>query len=152
MKTTAVPVGSDLEITGEKLFITNAIPGRTIGLVLMLEGKPAVVIAELPPKENEHFQIVPYGLHALRNGHNNGLKFNRLRVPRANLLIPPIGDGLTIAYHGLNLGRIALCASASGTMRILLANMLPWSDYRKTYGQRINTRELFAAASLGWLA
>jgi acyl-CoA dehydrogenase len=142
LRTTAALVGDHFELTGEKLFITNAIPGRTIGLVVMLEGKPAVLIAELPPAENETFRIVPYGLYALRHGHNNGLQFKRFRVPAANLLVPPRGDGLTIAYHGLNLGRLALCATASGTMRVLLANMLPWAKFRRTYGQPIDTREL----------
>src|SRR5436305_4429622 len=52
LRTTATPVGDDFEVTGEKLFITNVIAGRTIGLVVMLEGKPAVLIAELPPQEN----------------------------------------------------------------------------------------------------
>jgi alkylation response protein AidB-like acyl-CoA dehydrogenase len=142
LRTTAVKVGDTYEITGEKLFITNAIPGRTIGLVVMLENKPAVFIAELPHAENEHFQMVPYGLYALRHGYNNGLRFQRFRVPAENLLIPKLGDGLTIAYHGLNLGRIALCAAAAGSMRVLLANMLPWAEFRRTYGQAINTREL----------
>jgi alkylation response protein AidB-like acyl-CoA dehydrogenase len=142
LRTTAVPVGEHYEITGEKLFITNAIPGRTIGLVVMLGGKPAVFIAELPPAEDEHFQIVPYGLYALQHAHNNGLRFNRFRVPRTNLLTPPLGDGLTIAYHGLNLGRLSLCAGAAGAMRLLLANLLPWAEFRRTYGQAINTREL----------
>ena len=64
------------------------------------------------------------------------------RVPAANLLKPVKGDGLTVAYHGLNLGRVALCANASGTMRLMLANMLPWARYRKTYGQAIASREL----------
>jgi alkylation response protein AidB-like acyl-CoA dehydrogenase len=142
LRTTAVLAGDHYEVTGEKLFITNAIPGRTIGLVVMLDGKPAVLIAELPPAENEHFQIVPYGLYALRHGFNNGLRFQRFQVPRNNLLVPPRGDGLTIAYHGLNLGRLTLCASAAGTMRVLLANMLPWAAFRRTYGQPICTREL----------
>jgi alkylation response protein AidB-like acyl-CoA dehydrogenase len=142
LRTTAVPVGDAFEVTGEKLFITNAIPGRTIGLVVVLEGKPAVLIADLPPEEDEHFQVVPYGLYALRNAYNNGLRLHRFRVPRNNLLVPPVGDGLTIAYHGLNLGRIALCANAAGTMRILLANLLPWADFRRTYGQPVRTREL----------
>jgi alkylation response protein AidB-like acyl-CoA dehydrogenase len=142
LRTTAIEVGDDFEITGEKLFITNAIPGRTIGLVVMLNGKPAVVIAELPPQENEQFRLVPYGLHALRHGYNNGLRFQRFRVPRANLLTPTVGDGLTIAYHGLNLGRVAVCASSSGTMRVMLASLLPWAAFRRTYGQAINTREL----------
>jgi alkylation response protein AidB-like acyl-CoA dehydrogenase len=142
LRTTAVLAGDHYEVSGEKLFITNAIPGRTIGLVVMLNGKPAVFIADLPPREDEHFRIVPYGLYALRHGHNNGLRFDRFRIPRENLLVPSMGDGLTIAYHGLNLGRLALCAMAGGVMRVLLANLLPWAEFRRTYGQPINTREL----------
>jgi alkylation response protein AidB-like acyl-CoA dehydrogenase len=142
LRTTATPAGDDFEVSGEKLFITNVIPGRTIGLVVVLEGKPAVLIAELPPTETEHFRMRTYGLYALRQAHNNGLLFNRFRVPRANLLTPPIGDGLTIAYHGLNLGRLSLCAGAAGSMRVMLANMLPWAHFRRTYGQAIETREL----------
>lgn len=142
LRTTAVRADGHFEVTGEKLFITNVIPGRTIGLVVMLEGKPAVLIAELPPREDESFQIVRYGLHALRHAYNNGLRFQRFRVPVENLLQPKIGDGLTIAYHGLNLGRVSLCATAAGNLRVMLANILPWAAFRKTYGQPINTREL----------
>jgi alkylation response protein AidB-like acyl-CoA dehydrogenase len=142
LRTTATLDGDEYVVNGEKLFITNAIPGRTVGLVLLIDGKPAVLIADLPPQENEHFQIVPYGLYALRHAYNNGLRFKNFRVPRANLLKPPLGDGLTIAYHGLNLGRLALCAGAAGSMRIMLANMIPWAEFRVTYGQPIVTREL----------
>src|SRR5205814_9476004 len=35
LRTTAVPAGDHFEVTGEKLFITNAIPGRTVGLVVL---------------------------------------------------------------------------------------------------------------------
>ncbi len=142
LRTTAVPAGDHFEVTGEKLFITNAIPGRTIGLVVMLEGKPAVLIADLPPEENEHFRLKTYGLYALKHAFNNGLLFDRFRVPRENLLKPPVGDGLTIAYHGLNLGRLALCAAASGSMRVMLASILPWAEFRRTYGAPIASREL----------
>jgi hypothetical protein len=58
------------------------------------------------------------------------------------LLEPAQGDGLTIAYHGLNLGRVALCATAAGSMRVMLANLLPWAKFRRTYGAAIVTREL----------
>jgi alkylation response protein AidB-like acyl-CoA dehydrogenase len=141
LRTTAVPAGDHLEITGEKLFITNVLPGRLVGLVVLLDGKPAVVIAELP-EENEHFQFVSYGLYALKHAYNRGMRFNKLRVPRENLLVPKTGDGLTIAYHGLNLGRLSLCASAAASMRVFLANLLPWAAFRKTYGQPILAREL----------
>ena len=141
MRTTATDRGDHYEVNGEKLFITNAVPGRLIGLVAVLNGKPAVLIAELP-EENEHFRIVRYGLYALKQAYNQGLVFKGFRVPKENLLVPKTGDGLTIAYHGLNLGRLSLCASAAAGMRVFLANLLPWADYRKTYGQPIKTREL----------
>jgi hypothetical protein len=142
LRTTATEVGDHFEVNGEKLFITHCLPGRTIGLVVMLKGQPAVLIAELPPQETEQFQIVPYKLHALRRGFNNGLRFKGFRVPRENLLVPPQGNGLTIAYHGLNHGRVAVCAGAAGTMRTMLASILPWAEFRRTYGQPIATREL----------
>ena len=142
MKTTAVADGDDYVVNGEKLFITNAVPGRTIGLVCRIDDRPAVLIADLPDEEDEHFQVVPYGLYALKHSFNNGLKFTNFRVPRRNLLNPSRGDGLTIAYHGLNRGRVALCATAAGSMRVMLAGMLPWAAYRTTYGQAIERREL----------
>ncbi len=142
LRTRATRENDHLIIHGEKLFITNALPGRTIGLVVLLESRPAVVIADLPDQETPEVQWVHYGLHALRSGHNVGLRFQGYRVPLQNLLTPEQGDGLTIAYHGLNLGRVALCANASGTMQVFLKNMLPWAAFRHTYGQAIQTREL----------
>ena len=79
------------------------------------------MIVDLPQEENEHFQLRKYGLYALKHTYNRGIIFRDFRVPAENLLTPPRGDGLTIAYHGLNLGRIALCANAAGTMRIMMA-------------------------------
>ncbi len=142
LKTTAVLDGDEYVVNGEKLFITNAIPGRTIGLVCKIDGVPSVLIVDLPEEENEHFQLNRYGIYALRRANNNGLIFKDFRVPASNLLVPSRGDGLTIAYHGLNLGRVSLCANAAGAMRWMLAEMLPWAEYRETYGQQIEKREL----------
>jgi alkylation response protein AidB-like acyl-CoA dehydrogenase len=142
LRTTARLEGDEYVVNGEKLFITNVVPGRTIGLVCLIEDEPAVLVVELPSRENEHFQLRKYGLWALKQTYNRGIIFRNFRVPAANLLTPPRGDGLTIAYHGLNLGRVALCANAAGTMRLMLASLIPWANFRRTYGAPIATREL----------
>ena len=35
-----------------------------------------------------------------------------------------------------------MCATAAGSMRVMLANMLPWAKFRRTYGAAIVSREL----------
>ena len=142
MKTVAVREGDDYLLTGEKLFITNVLPGRMIGVVCRIDGRPAVLIAELPDQEYEQFRLKQYSLYALKHAHNYGIVFNNFRVPAENLLTAEEGDGLTIAYHGLNRGRVALCATAAGTMRTMLSDILPWARFRRTYGEPIMNREL----------
>jgi len=142
LRTIARLDGDEYVVSGEKLFITNVQPGRTVGLVCLVEQKPAVLIVDLPDAENEHFQFRKYGLYALKHTHNQGMIFRDFRVPAANLLRPTRGDGLTVAYHGLNLGRVALCANAAGVMRVMLASILPWARFRRTYGAPIESREL----------
>jgi alkylation response protein AidB-like acyl-CoA dehydrogenase len=141
LRTRAVLDGDHYVVNGEKLFITNAIPGRVIALVCLINDRPEVLLVDLP-QEDEHFQLVRYGLYALKHSYNNGLKFKDFRVPKENLLKPKFGNGLTVAYHGLNRGRVAVCANSSGGMRVMLASILPWARYRQTYGQSIVKREL----------
>ena len=142
LRTHARLEGGRYLVNGEKLFITNVVPGRTIGLVCLIDDKPAVLIADLPDRENDQFKLVKYGLHALKHTYNRGIIFRDFPVPAENLLRVTKGNGLTIAYHGLNLGRVALCATAAGNMRLMLASMLPWARFRVTYGEAIAKREL----------
>ena len=142
LKTRAELRGDHYVVNGEKLFITNVVPGRTIGLVCLIDGKPAVLVCDLPSTENEHFQLTKYGLWALKHTYNQGIVFRDFAVPAENLLTPAQGSGLTIAYHGLNLGRVSLCANAAGTMRLMMASMVPWAKFRETYGESIDRREL----------
>jgi alkylation response protein AidB-like acyl-CoA dehydrogenase len=143
LRTTATLSGQHYLINGEKVFITSALQGGTVvGIVCLIDGKPAALIAELPKQDTENFQFVRYGLHAVKRAWNQGMKFKNFKVPKENLLVPATGDGLTVAYHGLNLGRLALCSVSAGCMKAMLANMLPWAHFRETYGQTIDTREL----------
>lgn len=112
---------------------------------------PSVLIVDLPKQENEQFSLDRYGIHAVTHIHNYGMNFNALRVSKDNLLVPRVaekdgslvvkGDGMTIAYHGLNRGRVALCANAAGSMRQLAESMRPWVEFRETYGDQIGNRE-----------
>jgi hypothetical protein len=137
LRTKAVLDGNDYVVNGEKLFITNAIAGRTIGLVCLIDNKPAVLIADLPDEENDHFHTKKYGLYALKRSYNNGLVFRDFRVPKDNLLQPARGDGLTIAYHGLNRGRVApaFCRGAASA---------------RLTGRPSIRANWYAAASGGW--
>lgn len=129
-------------LSGEKLFITNLRMGRTLVVICRVQGEPAAMICELPEDETSQCRLTRYGLHVLKHTPNHGILFDDFPVPVENQLIPPQGNGLTIAYHGLNRGRVALCALASGRMRILLANLVPWCKQRRTYGAAIGEREL----------
>ncbi|MCS7270397.1 MAG: acyl-CoA/acyl-ACP dehydrogenase, partial [Gemmataceae bacterium] len=142
LRTRAVRDGDDYVVSGEKLFITNVLPGRTIGLVCLIDNQPAVLIVDLPTQETPQFRLKRYGLYALKHAHNYGIIFDGLRVPVSHRLQAPGGDGLMIAYHGLNRGRVSLCATAAGTLRLMLADILPWARFRVTYGQPIVSREL----------
>jgi alkylation response protein AidB-like acyl-CoA dehydrogenase len=142
LKTRAKLDGDHYVVNGEKLFITNVVPGRLVGLVCMVEDQPAVLIVDLPKEENQNFQLRKYGLYALKQTFNQGIIFKDFRVPKENLLHVERGNGLTIAYHGLNLGRIALCSGAAGVMRGMMASMVPWAHYRVTYAEKIAKREL----------
>jgi alkylation response protein AidB-like acyl-CoA dehydrogenase len=142
LRTKAELVGDNYVVNGEKLFITNAVPGRTVGLVCLIDNKPAVLIVDLPEQEDETFQIRKYGLHALKHSYNQGLIFKNYNVPKRNRLVSTAGDGLTVAYHGLNRGRVAVCATAAASMRLMMASILPWARYRRTYGENIAKREL----------
>src|SRR5262249_9421972 len=108
LRTTAVLDGDSYVLNGEKLFITNAVHGRLVSVVCLIDGKPNVIVCELPASDTENFQVVNYGLHCLKKTHNNGLKFVNFPVPKENLLkvFNPVknqweaGRGLLIAYHG----------------------------------------------------
>src|SRR5271170_5029042 len=56
LRTTATLDGDAYVVNGEKLFITNAICGRTVGLVCLIDNKPAVLIVDLPEVESESFR------------------------------------------------------------------------------------------------
>lgn len=142
LRTVATRDGGDWVVHGEKVFITNLDYGRTVALVCQVDGQPQVLICELPDGPTDGFQLREYGLHALRRSINRGAVFSGLRVPGDNLLESPPGKGWPVIYQGLNQGRVALCANAAGSLRRMLAGLMPWVTFRQTFGVRIGDRQL----------
>ena len=139
IRTTAVRSGDQLLLTGEKLFISNAAPGRTAAVLAMLDGRPTMVIVELPSVEDDRFRTVRYELRAPEHVPNRALVFDALPVPVANVLE---AGGRSIAYHGLNHGRVLVGALSAGLLRLMAGELIPWVRTRQTFGAVIGTREL----------
>jgi len=137
--------GNHYEITGEKLFITNAFYGRRIALLANCEGEPAAFVVDLPTQETSQFSLNAYGLHPLKRSHNYGLVLRGLQVPLENRIEVPGGNGLTAAYFGLNRGRATIAAVASGSLTKMLVDLLPWVRKRITYGKSLAEHELILA-------
>lgn len=169
IKTVARRIGPYYLITGEKRFITNSRHGGLNCLVALVEDengvreeKPAVFIVELPETDTGNFKLVRYGLHPLKKLENNGLRFMDFPVPAANRITRPGENGMVVAYHGLNYGRIAVDANAAGGIRQVLRSITgspavqkqlaqaegnpesstDWGKFRKTYGRAIEQRDL----------
>ena len=131
-----------LLLTGTKMFITNAAHGRLVKLLARRDGRPAVVLVRLPAADGPTFRLRRYALHPLKHARNAAIEFAGHEVDEADLLAAPGGDGMRIVWHGLNRGRVALAAQASGTLRILLAQARAHALGRSTWGRPIADREL----------
>jgi long-subunit acyl-CoA synthetase (AMP-forming)/alkylation response protein AidB-like acyl-CoA dehydrogenase len=131
-----------LLLTGTKMFITNAVHGRLVKLLAMLDGRPAVALVRLPAEDGPTFRLRRYALHPLKHAHNAALEFTGHEVDESDILPAPGGDGMRIVWHGLNRGRVTLAAQAAGTLRILLAQARAHALGRSTWGRPIADREL----------
>jgi long-subunit acyl-CoA synthetase (AMP-forming)/alkylation response protein AidB-like acyl-CoA dehydrogenase len=132
-----------LLLSGTKMFITNAVHGRLVKLLAMLDGKPAVALVQLPDHDTATFRLRHYAIHPLKHTANAALEFMDFEVDPRDVLVPPTGsDGMAIVWHGLNRGRTTLAAQAAGTLRLLLAHAVEHAKRRVTWGQPIASRQL----------
>jgi long-subunit acyl-CoA synthetase (AMP-forming)/alkylation response protein AidB-like acyl-CoA dehydrogenase len=134
-----------LLLSGTKMFITGATYGRLVKLLVLLDGRPTVLLVRLPDADTPSFRLRHYRLHPLKHAHNAAIEFTRHEVDEADILQPPgatVSDAMRIVWHGLNRGRITLAAQASGTQRLLLRQAREHALRRRTWGEPIASREL----------
>jgi alkylation response protein AidB-like acyl-CoA dehydrogenase len=133
-----------LLLSGTKMFITGATYGRLVKLLVLLDGRPAVVLVRLPDSDTPTFRLRHYRLHPLKHAHNAAIEFTQHEVHASDILHPPEGssDAMRIVWHGLNRGRITLAAQAAGTLRVLVRQARDHALRRRTWGEPIASREL----------
>ncbi|TQF27617.1 acyl-CoA dehydrogenase [Bradyrhizobium sp. UNPF46] len=140
MKTRFTADGDDIVIDGAKLFITNGDVADRILLFGKFAGiedaKKAISVLIV-----EKFTL---GLEVVRledkMGHRGSstasLRFDGVRVPRANLIGEP-GDGLRILLASLNRSRPSIAAHAMGIAMAAFNDMTAYMNDRKQSGRRI---------------
>ncbi len=131
-----------LVVDGTKMFITNATHGRLVKLLVVADGKPAVVLAPLPDRDTPSFRLLSYALHPLRHTSNHALEFRGFTVDEQDVIKGPGGDAMAVVWHGLNRGRSTLAAQAAGTLGLLLSHAREHALRRTTWGQPIASRQL----------
>jgi len=140
MKTRFTPDGDDIVIDGSKLFITNGDvadcillfgkyagiddPKKAISVLVLEKGAPGFEVLRLEDKMGH------------RGSSTASLRFDGVRVPRANLIGEP-GDGLRILLGSLNRSRPSVAAHALGIARAAFNDMTSYMNERKQSGRRI---------------
>jgi alkylation response protein AidB-like acyl-CoA dehydrogenase len=140
LRTRFTPDGDDIVIDGSKIFITSGdvadrilLFGKFAGIegaknaisVLVLEkGAPGFSVLRLEDKMGH------------RGSSTAALRFDGVRVPRANLIGEP-GDGLRILLASLNRSRPSIAAHALGIATAAFNDMTAYMNERKQSGRRI---------------
>ena len=147
LHTTATPDGDDYVLNGVKLWTTNGVIADLM-----------VVMAKVPESEDHRGGITAFVVEAdadgivvenrnafmgLRGIENGLTRFTDVRVPAANR-IGGEGDGLRIALSTLNLGRLSLPATCSGTAKWCLKIAREWSKERVQWGRPLGEHDAVA--------
>lgn len=147
MTTLAVPDGDDhFILNGEKVWCTNSLKA---GLIVVMAKTPtperphattAFIVESAWPGVEIICRCRFMGLRALYNGV---VRFENVRVPRANILGGE-GKGLKVALTTLNTGRITLPAACVGLARRCVGISRRWAARRVQWGQPIGRHAAIA--------
>ncbi len=147
MTTLAVPDGEDhFLLNGEKVWCTNSLKA---GLMVVMAKTPtaerphattAFIVESSWPGVEILCRCRFMGLRALYNGV---VRFENVRVPRANILGGE-GKGLKVALTTLNTGRITLPAACVGLAKRCVGISRRWAARRVQWGQPIGRHAAIA--------
>jgi acyl-CoA dehydrogenase len=140
MRTKFTPDGNDIILDGGKTFITS---GDVSDLLLVfgkwseIDDAKGAISALVLEKGTPGFSIGRReDKMGLRASSTAALEFDKVRVPRANLLGAP-GDGLKILLASLNKSRPSIAAHALGIAIAAFKDMTAYMNTRRQSGRRI---------------
>jgi alkylation response protein AidB-like acyl-CoA dehydrogenase len=150
MTTKAELEGNQWTVNGNKIFISNAGTDISDGTVLMAvtglrdDGKKEISSFILPRDADGFTLGQSFKKMAWHGMDNRELVFENCRIPAANIM-GERGAGLRQALGGLNLGRIAFGAIATGLSRGCLEESLAYTKQREQFGQPLSSYQLTQA-------
>ena len=144
IRTRAVRDGDEYVVTGTKQWITNAVEGNVLAVLVKTDpdatprhrGMSLLVV----PKEAGYraTKLKKLGYRGVDTGE---VEFADVRVPAANLIGEAEGRGLQQILSGLALGRINVAARGVGVAQASLDAALSYAQQRKTFGQPISQHQ-----------
>jgi butyryl-CoA dehydrogenase len=139
IKTRAVRKGDKYVLNGTKVFVTS---GKSAGYACIIavtdpEAGRAGISAFLTKTHRPGYEVLRVE-HKLghRSNETCQIALDNLEIPAEDMLGNP-GDGLRIAFSGLDSGRIAVAAQAIGVARAAFEAALGYSQEREAFGKKI---------------
>lgn len=139
-QTVALDKGDHWELTGSKIFITNAAYADTFIIFAMTDKSQGTkgISAFIVEKDFPGFSI---GKHekkmGIRGSSTCELVFDACKVPKENLL-GDLGKGFKIAMTTLDGGRIGIGAQALGIAQGAIDETIKYTSERVQFGKRIS--------------
>jgi glutaryl-CoA dehydrogenase (non-decarboxylating) len=144
MRTRAERDGDDYVINGSKMWITNA-NVADVGVVYAktdLEASHRGVSAFVVETSTPGFAVQRVPCRVLgKLMPTNGLTFDDMRVPAANLLGAE-GEGFKVAMNAMDFGRLSVAARSLGLAQACLDASLEYANFREAFGQKIGSFQM----------
>ena len=144
VRTRAVRDGDEYVISGTKQWITNAVEGNVLAVLVKTDPNTQPAhrgMSLLLVEKSAGYRASKLAKLGYRGVDTGEVLFDEVRVPVANLVGDAEGRGLQQILSGLALGRINVAARGVGVADAALQAAVRYSQERKTFGVPIHSHQ-----------
>lgn len=138
LKSSAVDKGDHFLLNGTKQFITNGDAADTYIVMARTGGAGASGVSAFIVERT--WKGVSGGRlekkMGMRASATQEMIFENVKVPKENL-VGKLGEGMAVAYSGLDGGRIAIASIANGISRAAMDKAVAYAKTREQFGEKI---------------